>query len=129
MSKIAIFEFVPFAVRFRNRIRGTITMPRDAKILYLGAGPPKGNLYCWAEVSSIEQVIPQNVSAEYTVLMLGDEIPPGHEFAAPLFANPILFVYRLSNQDEFSKARETEPVPAPGDKPTGLIAVPGRKKR
>lgn len=113
MSKIAVYEFKPFSVRFRDRLRGTITMPREAKVLYLGAGPPKGNLMAFCEVSSIHQLVVDTIAREYTILTLGDEVPPGHEYREPLFANPILFVFELVDPEAYKKAVAAEPPPMP----------------
>lgn len=94
--KLRMFEFKADKVRVHGRIRGTVRMPHGARIIHIGANPPKGELCVWAECTSL--VIGDGDHIDVTLLILrhDDEVPPGHVYRGYILANPMLFVYQFT---------------------------------
>lgn len=74
-----------------DRIKGKVSIPEGAKIIYIGATPPRGEMNVFCEVSPVN-VPPKEI--DVVVLRAGDTIPNGHEFMGYILAHPILFIYR-----------------------------------
>lgn len=74
-----------------DRIKGYIEMPEGAKIIHVGAVPPKGEMVAFCEVSPMN--LPMQ-KIDVVVLRQGDDIPRGHEYLSYILAVPILFVYK-----------------------------------
>lgn len=74
-----------------GRIAGKITMPQGSKIVHVGAAPPNGEMYAYAEVSPVK--VP-DVQIDVVILQPGDEIPNGYKYLGYILAIPILFVYQ-----------------------------------
>jgi hypothetical protein len=74
-----------------SRMQGVVNLPQNAKIVHVGAAPPNGEMYVYAEVSPMNLPIePMDV----VVLKVDDTIPRGFEYLSYILAVPILFVYR-----------------------------------
>lgn len=73
------------------RIKGTVSLPEGAKIVYVGATPPKGEMFIFAEVSPMN--LPMRIT-DVVVLQVGDIIPNGYEYLSYILAVPILFIYK-----------------------------------
>ena len=74
-----------------SSIEGTITLPQDSKIVYIGAVPPNGEMLAYAEVSDIEAPLED---IDVVVLQDGHTIPGGYEYLGYILAVPILFIYK-----------------------------------
>jgi len=93
--KIEAFPFEQSPRIFPGQaIAGKVTLPRDAKIVHVGAAPPNGEMYLYCEVSDIET---PKTQLDFAVLKQGDAIPDGYVYRGYILAIPILFVYQ---QDE-----------------------------
>lgn len=73
------------------RVDGTVSMPEGAKIVYVGATPPAGEMFIFAEVSPMK--LPMK-TMDVCILKAGDEVPMGYEYLSYILAVPILFVYK-----------------------------------
>ena len=73
------------------RLKGTVSLPEGAKIVYVGATPPKGEMFIFAEVSPMK--LPMR-TMDVVVLQTGDVIPNGYEYLSYILAVPILFIYQ-----------------------------------
>lgn len=74
-----------------GRIEGQIVLPEGAKIVYIGASPPSGDMMAYAEVSPVN--LPDR-PIDVVVLKPGDVIPNGYEYLGHILAVPLLFIYR-----------------------------------
>ena len=83
-----------------GRLTGLITMPAAAKIIYIAAQPPKGEMFVWAEVREV--MGEQLQQKEYVILQEGDSIPDGYVYVATIVAVPFLFIYEHISEGEIS---------------------------
>ncbi len=74
-----------------TRVDGVVTMPEGANIVYVGATPPVGDMFIYAEVSPMK--LPMK-KMDICVLKVGDEVPMGYEYLSYILAVPILFIYK-----------------------------------
>lgn len=90
--KIEAFPFEQSARVFAGQqVAGKVALPKDANIVHLGAAPPNGEMYLYAEVSEVET---PTVDLEFCVLRQGQSIPDGYKYRGYILAHPILFVYQ-----------------------------------
>lgn len=73
-----------------ERVEGRITLPQSANIVHIGAAPPSGEMFVYAEVSEIEEPTRE---IEVCVIKVGDPVPEGWEYLGYILAVPILFIY------------------------------------
>ncbi len=78
-----------------QRVEGKITLPQSANIVHVGAAPPSGEMFAYAEVSEIEE--PKR-EVEVCVIKVGDPIPKGWEYLGYILAVPILFIYERKSK-------------------------------
>lgn len=76
------------------RVKGTVALPEGARIVYVGATPPKGEMFIFAEVSPMK--LPMR-TMDVVVLQTGDVIPNGYEYLSYILAVPILFIYKAKD--------------------------------
>jgi len=74
-----------------SRIQGVITLPQGSKIVHVGAAPPKGEMFAYAEVSPVN--LPDE-KLDIVVMQVGDTIPNGYEYLGYILAVPVLFIYK-----------------------------------
>ena len=74
-----------------DKVTGYEEIPEGAKILHVGAVPPKGEMVIFCEVSPMNLPMQR---IDVVVLRQGDDIPRGHEYLSYILAVPILFVYK-----------------------------------
>jgi hypothetical protein len=77
-----------------SRVKGTVALPEGARIVYVGATPPKGEMFIFAEVSPMK--LPMR-TMDVVVLQTGDVIPNGYEYLSYILAVPILFIYKAKD--------------------------------
>ena len=78
----------------QQRLKGTVSLPEGANIVYVGATPPKGEMFIFAEVSPMK--LPMR-TMDVVVLQTGDVIPNGYEYLSYILAVPILFIYKAKD--------------------------------
>lgn len=74
-----------------GQIAGKITMPEGSKIVHVGAAPPNGEMYAYAEVSPV--TVPDK-QIDVVILQEGQDIPNGYKYLGYILAIPILFIYQ-----------------------------------
>lgn len=74
-----------------DKIKGYVEIPEGAKIVHVGAVPPKGEMVVFCEVSPMNLPMKR---IDVLILRQGDDIPRGHEYLSYILAVPILFVYK-----------------------------------
>jgi len=77
-----------------NRVKGTVSLPEGARIVYVGATPPKGEMFIFAEVSPMK--LPMR-TMDVVILQVGDVVPNGYEYLSYILAVPILFIYKAKD--------------------------------
>ncbi len=94
--KIGQFPFqAKSMVSSTSKIRGVVTVPIGSRVIHMGATPPKGEMFIWAEVPTIESR--QTEEKEFVILGAGDEVPDGYVFSSVIVALPFLFVYERAS--------------------------------
>ena len=74
-----------------DKIKGYVEMPGGGEVSPVGAGPPKGEMVVFCEVSPMN--LPMQ-KIDVTILRQGDDIPRGYAYLSYILAVPILFVYK-----------------------------------
>ena len=74
-----------------DKVTGYVEIPEGAKIVHVGAVPPKGEMVIFCEVSPMNLPMQR---IDVVVLRQGDDIPRGYKYLSYILAVPILFVYK-----------------------------------
>lgn len=78
-----------------QQLQGKIVLPQSANIIHVGATPPTGEMFAYAEVSEVAEPTRE---IEIRVLVPGDTVPDGWEYLGYILAVPLLFVYERKSK-------------------------------
>lgn len=71
-------------------MEGYIKLPEGAKVVHVGATPPRGELSVFAEIADVD--MPEQ-RREIVILKAGDSIPDSYKFMGVILSQPTLLVY------------------------------------